>query len=67
MVIKKTESMSTEDLTRITSDGVVDSFYTILQTLSLALLKKTPLNQLLKNSEMQIPSSQNNSQLSLNN
>ena len=41
------------------------SLYTILQILSLTLFDKTPLDQLLKNSEMQMTIQQNNNQLNL--
>lgn len=41
------------------------SLYTILQILSLTLFEKTPLDQLLKNTEMQIITQQNNNQLNL--
>lgn len=41
------------------------SLYTILQILSLTIFDKTPLDQLLKNSEMQINIQQNNNQLNL--
>ena len=41
------------------------SLYTILQTLSLTLFEKTPLDQLLKNTEMQMATQQNNNQLNL--
>ena len=41
------------------------SLYTILQILSLALFEKTPLDQLLKNSEIQMKTQQNNNQLNL--
>ena len=41
------------------------SLYTILQILSLALFEKTPLDQLLKNTEMQMITQQNYNQLNL--
>ena len=41
------------------------SLYKILQILSLALFEKTPLDQLLKNSETQMTTSQDNNQLNL--
>jgi len=41
------------------------SLYTILQILSLTLFEKTPLDQLLKNTEMQSPMPQNDNQLNL--
>ena len=41
------------------------SLYTILQILSLTLFEKTKLDQLLKNTEMQITTQQNNNQLNL--
>jgi len=41
------------------------SLYTILQILSLTLFEKTPLDQLLKNSEMQVDSAPINNQLNL--
>ena len=41
------------------------SLYTILQILSLTIFDKTPLDQLLKNSEMQINIQQNSNQLNL--
>jgi hypothetical protein len=41
------------------------SLYTILQILSLALFKKIPLDQLLKNTELQMGMPENNNQLSL--
>ena len=41
------------------------SLYTILQILSLTLFEKTPLDQLLKNTEMQMTTQQNNNQLNL--
>ena len=41
------------------------SLYTILQILSLTLFEKTPLDQLLKNTEMQMNSPQLNNQLNL--
>jgi hypothetical protein len=41
------------------------SLYTILQILSLTLFEKTTLDQLLKNTEMQITTQQNNNQLNL--
>ncbi len=41
------------------------SLYTILQILSLTLFEKTPLDQLLKNSEPQIDMQNNNNQLNL--
>ena len=41
------------------------SLYTILQILSLTLFDKTPLDQLLKNSEMKINIQQNSKQLNL--
>jgi hypothetical protein len=41
------------------------SLYKILQILSLALFEKTPLDQLLKNSETQMATSQDNNQLNL--
>ena len=41
------------------------SLYTILQILSLTLFDKIPLDQLLKNSEMQITIQQNNNQVNL--
>jgi len=41
------------------------SLYTILQILSLTLFEKTTLNQLLKNTEMQMTTQQNNNQLNL--
>jgi hypothetical protein len=41
------------------------SLYTILQILSLTLFEKTPLDQLLKNTEMQMITQQNNNQLNL--
>jgi len=41
------------------------SLYTILQILSLTLFDKIPLDQLLKNSEMQMTIQQNNNQLNL--
>lgn len=41
------------------------SLYTILQILSLTLFEKTTLDQLLKNTEMQMTTQQNNNQLNL--
>ena len=41
------------------------SLYTILQILSLTLFEKTPLDQLLKNTEMQMITQQNNNPLNL--
>ena len=41
------------------------SLYTILQILSLTLFEKTPLNQLLENTETQITKEQNDNQLNL--
>ena len=41
------------------------SLYTILQILSLTLFEKTPLDQLLKNTEIQMTLPQNNNQLNL--
>ena len=41
------------------------SLYTILQSLSLILFGKTTLNRLLKNTEMQMTTQQNNNQLNL--
>jgi hypothetical protein len=41
------------------------SLYTILQILSLTLFEKTPLDQLLKNTEAQMTTSQDNNQLNL--
>ena len=41
------------------------SLYTILQILSLTLFEKTPLDQLLKNTEIQMNMPQNNNQLNL--
>ena len=41
------------------------SLYTILQILSLTLFEKTTLDQLLKNTEMQMTTQQNNKQLNL--
>jgi hypothetical protein len=41
------------------------SLYTILQILSLTLFEKTSLDQLLKNTEMQMTTQQNNNQLNL--
>ena len=41
------------------------SLYTILQILSLTLFEKTALDQLLKNTEMQMTTQQNNNQLNL--
>jgi len=41
------------------------SLYTILQILSLALFEKTPLDQLVKNTEMQMTTPQDNNQLNL--
>lgn len=41
------------------------SLYTILQILSLALFEKTPLDQLLKNMELQMNSTENDKQLNL--
>lgn len=41
------------------------SLYTILQILSLTLFEKTPLNQLLKNTETQMTTPQDNNQLNL--
>lgn len=41
------------------------SLYTILQTLSLTLFEKTPLDQLLKNSESQVSTHENDNQLNL--
>ena len=41
------------------------SLYTILQILSLALFEKTPLDQLLKNTETQMTTPQDNNQLNL--
>ena len=41
------------------------SLYTILQNLSLTLFDKIPLDQLLKNTEMQMTTQQNNNQLNL--
>jgi hypothetical protein len=41
------------------------SLYTILQILSLTLFEKTPLDQLLKNTEIQMTTQQNNNQLNL--
>ena len=41
------------------------SLYTILQILSLTLFEKTPLDQLLKNTEIQMTPPQNNNQLNL--
>ena len=41
------------------------SLYTILQILSLTLFEKTPLDQLLKNMELQMDSTQNDNQLNL--
>jgi len=41
------------------------SLYTILQILSLTLFEKTPLDQLLKNTEIQMSMPQNNNQLNL--
>ena len=41
------------------------SLYTVLQILSLTLFEKTPLDQLLKNMEIQMSMSQNNNQLNL--
>ena len=41
------------------------SLYTILQILSLTLFEKTPFDQLLKNTEMQMTTQQNNNQLNL--
>jgi hypothetical protein len=41
------------------------SLYTILQILSLAIFEKTPLDQLLKNTETQMIMPQNNNQLNL--
>jgi hypothetical protein len=41
------------------------SLYTILQILSLTLFEKTPLDQLLKNMELQMNAPQNNNQLNL--
>ena len=41
------------------------SLYTILQTLSLTLFEKTPLDQLLKNSELQVSPPENDNQLNL--
>lgn len=41
------------------------SLYTILQILSLTLFEKTPLDQLLRNREMQMPTQENDNQLNL--
>ena len=41
------------------------SLYTILQILSLTLFEKTPLDQLLKNMELQMNSTENDNQLNL--
>jgi hypothetical protein len=41
------------------------SLYTILQILSLTLFEKTPLDQLLKNTELQMHTSENDNQLNL--
>lgn len=41
------------------------SLYTILQILSLTLFEKTPLDQLLKNMELQMDSTENDNQLNL--
>lgn len=41
------------------------SLYTILQILSLTLFEKTPLDQLLKNTELQMDSTENSNQLNL--
>jgi len=41
------------------------SLYTILQILSLTLFEKTPLDQLLKNTEMQMATQKNDNQLNL--
>jgi hypothetical protein len=41
------------------------SLYTILQILSLTLFEKTPLDQLLKNTEIQMAMPKNNNQLNL--
>ncbi|MDP2223264.1 MAG: IS4 family transposase, partial [Nitrosomonas sp.] len=45
--------------------NIETSLYTILQILSLTLLEKTPIDQLLKNTEMQMITRQNNNQLNL--
>ena len=44
---------------------IESSFYTILQILSLTLFEKTPLDQLLKNSELQMSPPENDNQLNL--
>ena len=41
------------------------TLYTILQILSLALFEKTPLDQLVKNTETQMTTQQNYNQLNL--
>ena len=41
------------------------SLYTILQILSLTLFEKTPIDQLVKNTEIQMITHQNNNQLNL--
>ena len=41
------------------------TLYTILQILSLTLFEKMPLDQLLKDTEIQVPTQQNNNQLNL--
>ncbi|MDO8893268.1 MAG: IS4 family transposase, partial [Sulfurimicrobium sp.] len=45
--------------------NIETSLYTILQILSLTLFEKTPIDQLLKNTEMQMTTRQNNNQLNL--
>ncbi|MDP1785839.1 transposase, partial [Nitrosomonas sp.] len=45
--------------------NIETSLYTILQILSLTLFEKTPIDQLLKNTEMQMITRQNNNQLNL--
>ncbi|MDP1935054.1 MAG: IS4 family transposase, partial [Nitrosomonas sp.] len=41
------------------------SLYTILQILSLTLFEKTPIDQLVKNADVQITMSKNNNQMNL--
>ena len=45
--------------------NIETSLYTILQILSLTLFEKTPIDQLVKNTEIQMITHQNNNQLNL--